>query len=265
MIDCINDSCKSLSKIDIIQINLKHSKLASANLIAKMIEENLHIALIQEPWVHNEKVKGLNHRDYLLFYRVETGGRPRSCILIHRSLTGFLLSNFSDADTTVIKLEGIENSITIISAYFDGEGYIPNPKLVELMEDIMINKTKANTLIGCDANARSELWGSSCENERGELLLEFINQYHLIICNRGNTPTFTFPPGEQTPGWSDVIDVTLCNNLDKFNVKEWLVREENSFSDHNYITFSVDFKYYLPSKKRNPRNAINSIMNSIKI
>ena len=261
MTDSITGSGNLFSILDCIQINLKHCKLASANLMAFMIEKKLKLALIQEPWVRNGKVKGLSHKDYLLLYKIIDGGKPRSCVFVHKSLTCFLLSNFSDADTTVVKLEGIQNSITVISAYFDRDRDIPNIKIVDLLNNYKNNyksnncsDDRQNVLVCCDANARSELWGSTEDNERGELLVDFITEFNLVVCNRGRSPTFYFPPGENSSGWSDVIDVTLCSNVNDLNVKGWEVCRENSYSDHKYITFSVDFKSHYLGKIRNPRN-----------
>ena len=98
------------------------------------------------------------------------------------------------------------------------------------------------------------MWGSSQNNERGESFLEFINCSNLNICNRGNTPTFTFPSGENFTGWSNVIDVTLCSNSNGFNVTNWVVRDEESLSDHKFITFSTNFQLCNPVGFRNPKN-----------
>lgn len=93
MMNSIANSRKPLSQINFLQINLKHSKIASENLIAYIIENKMMISLIQEPWVNKQKVMGLNHHDYHLFYRKpDDGVTPRSCIRAHKSLTAFLTS-----------------------------------------------------------------------------------------------------------------------------------------------------------------------------
>lgn len=158
---------KTTSSIKFIQINLKHSKLASANLIVYIIENKILVALIQEPWIREGKVMGLSHRDYVVHYNYKEDERPRSCILIHKSLTAFSLSNFSDADTTVVNVEGINKFITVISAYFDRDRQIPNSKISQLLVQITAKDKLSNIIIGCDCNARNEAWVSSGNNERG--------------------------------------------------------------------------------------------------
>lgn len=172
-----------------------------------MIEKEILVALIQEPWIRDGKIMGLNHRDFLLFYKETDGGRPRSCILIHKTINAFMLSNYSDADNTVVRMEGITKSFTVISSYFDGDQMIPTQHIKEFVEDSEVNGKKPNYIIGADCNARCEMWGSKSNNTRGELLLDFINCHNLNICNRGSTPTFNFPSGENFEGWSDYLQI----------------------------------------------------------
>lgn len=42
-----------------VQINLKHSKCASDNLMISPVEENINIALIPEPWIWRSKIESL--------------------------------------------------------------------------------------------------------------------------------------------------------------------------------------------------------------
>lgn len=79
-------------------------------------------------------------------------------------------------------------------------------------------------------------------NKRGEYLLEFINACNLVVCNRGS-PTIRFPSGINSASWTDVIDVTLCGNSTFFVIKDWMVMDVDSFSDHSYITFKSNFLF----------------------
>ncbi|KAI0260984.1 hypothetical protein BGY98DRAFT_78073 [Russula aff. rugulosa BPL654] len=111
---------KSITPLKFIQINLKHSKVASANLLVYIIENNIKVCLIQEPWVSGGKIMGLNHKDFNVLYKVSTDNtRPRCCILVHKHFNHFLLSNFSDADTTTARLELSSGPITVVSSYLD--------------------------------------------------------------------------------------------------------------------------------------------------
>ena len=54
-------------KCKIIQINLHHSKAATALLCRKLAIGEMDVALIQEPWVYGDQIRGLRNRWGMLF------------------------------------------------------------------------------------------------------------------------------------------------------------------------------------------------------
>lgn len=234
-----------------VQINLQHSKCASDNLLVLLAEDNIDIAIIQEPWVRDETIKGLANKHYNLFYR-QGNGKPRTCILIKKHINAFLCSNYSTADLTVVKLENsCKDSIYISSVYMAHDRPAPPEELTTLTT--YITSTKVDLLVGCDANARHVLWGSSENNERGEYLFDFIINSNFLVCNRGNSPTFTFPSSDGFDGWEEVLDVTLITDNSRYRVNLWRVSNLRSYSDHKWILFELSFKIDTPQPYRNPR------------
>ena len=67
-------------------------------------------------------------------------------------------------------------------------------------------KQKAAFILGCDANAHNQVWGSKDDNKRVECFLYLIINNRLSICNKGNTPTFEIKVAKA------VIDITICTN-----------------------------------------------------
>ncbi|WP_333765304.1 hypothetical protein, partial [Streptomyces sp. IBSBF 2390] len=51
----------------------------------------------------------------------------------------------------------------------------------------------------------------------------------------------------------EVLDVTVCSKELSDHIKGWKVWNEDSFSDHRYIRFSVDLRVELRQPNRNPR------------
>ena len=45
--------------IKVVQINLHHSRAASALMCMKLLADNIDVALIQEPWLSGGKIRGL--------------------------------------------------------------------------------------------------------------------------------------------------------------------------------------------------------------
>lgn len=233
-----------------VQINLKHSKSATENLIIYMKTNNIDISFIQEPWVNGNLIKGLNSKEFELFYKVPAiGCRPRACILVKKNTNAFLLNNFSNEDTATVSMESGGKSITLVSAYLAHDEEIPS-RIIQ-----QIKNSRENIVLACDANARHVAWGNIESNERGECLADFINSNNFNLHNRGNTPTFIFPSSEDFQGWEAILDVTLSkSSRDITLVENWMVSLENSFSDHRFILFDITFKVEVREPFRNPRN-----------
>jgi len=100
----------------LLQINLHHSKAASAALLLRLTEGGADIVLVQEPWVVGGKVVGLGIKEYKLMLDPKEG-KIRTCILAKRHLSIFLLRNYSNGDNTAVRLELQSGSIRVLSAY----------------------------------------------------------------------------------------------------------------------------------------------------
>ena len=200
--------------IEVIQINLHRSETATNALMDIINKGKTHIALIQEPWTIRNKVTGLNHVNYQLFY-ANTGSRPRTCIICHKNLCYLLSPELSTSDATVLK-QGNGN-VYLASVYlpFDSPTLPPSSELQRLVREA---KQRGNeVLVGCDANSHHITWGSTNINKRGQALVEYLNTNDLITLNIGNKATFVNKIREE------VLDITICSENLINDVHEWRV------------------------------------------
>jgi len=100
-----------------LQINLHHSKAASAALLLRLTEGGADLVLVQEPWVVGGKVAGLGTKEYKLMFH------PKDGI--------FLLHNYSNGDNTAVILELQTGSIRVLSAYLAFEKKSPQMRWSE--------------------------------------------------------------------------------------------------------------------------------------
>jgi Reverse transcriptase (RNA-dependent DNA polymerase)/Endonuclease-reverse transcriptase len=127
------------------------------------------------------------------------------------------------------------NECMIIGVYFS-----PNRGIVHLkslMHDIgmVARSTRKPVIVAGDLNAKSPLWGSRAENERGTLVAEWLLGSGMSIANKGDTPTF------EKGGRSSVIDITLTSPSIADRMTGWVVRTDiENLSDHHYITFNLE-------------------------
>ncbi|XP_053964308.1 uncharacterized protein LOC128867231 [Anastrepha ludens] len=151
----------------ILQINLQHSKAASANLLIHLEQGGADIVLIQEPWLSSNGISGLRTKSYNLVAYSGTG-KPRSCILIRKELNAFILPNFSNEDIVTVSLEGPSGKLWLMSVYMAHDDEVEPPPVLLRKTLAEAKRRKIGVIIGTDANSHHTCWGSSDINARAE-------------------------------------------------------------------------------------------------
>ena len=217
--------------LNILQINLHHSKNASNVFDHTQRSESIHIGLITEPYYFKGKVRNISSGE-LIYDTVSN--HPRACISVKKGLNYFVLPEFCSKDVVAIKVDLFRNGETrkviLCSAYFDANEDIPIV-LLNLMR--MCLRENTELLIGTDSNAHHTIWGDKSIDRRGEMVLDFIIENDLEILNRGYTPTFL----RQNSG--TVIDLTLATKDVVNSIENWRVSNVESLSDHRHIRYEL--------------------------
>ena len=206
------------------------------------------LSLVQEPWIVNGKIMGLGG---LLCFRDAASTSPRACI-VAKAINVVPQWERCTGDLMVVttEMDGV-GRVAIASAYFPNvEGQdmnVPSTEVAQLMDHC--KALKMPLLIGCDANAHHQLWGSTDTNPRGQGLVEYLVTTQLDILNVGNTPTFSNAVREE------VLELTLCTRNLTDRIANWRVSDEPSLSDHEHIRSDlVADTHERPQWKRNPRD-----------
>ncbi|XP_020296447.1 uncharacterized protein LOC109861284 [Pseudomyrmex gracilis] len=192
--------------IRMIQINLHHSKSASAILARSMAVMHTSIAIIQEPWIVKGAVKGQSGCGFLYKAHSDTG--VKSCILV-KGLNAIFLPQLSSEDLTVVKVrvklaEEEDMEVLIRSIYMPYDSTDPPPH-EEVKNLVAYAEARGlELLLGCDANSHYVGWGSTDTNLREKSLHDYLMGIGLTILNRGNEPTFLDSRRQE------VIDITVC-------------------------------------------------------
>jgi len=84
--------------VQFLQINLHHSKAASAALLTRLATGNIDVVFIQEPWIVGNNICGLSTPIYKLFY-------TRTCILTKTHFNTFLIPQFSEGDSGAVRFK----------------------------------------------------------------------------------------------------------------------------------------------------------------
>ena len=230
------------------QINLHHSKGASAVLARRIAVVHTHISLLQEPWIFRGCVRGIAACGRLFKSPGET--KPRAAIAV-KGVTAQLMPEFCSRDVVAVTVElirantGDRRKVVVCSAYFPHEGEVPPEPLDRLIRHCQ--EDGLPLVVGCDSNAHHVTWGSTDINDRGRGLLEYLVTTDLEILNRGGEPTF------RTAARSEVLDLTLCSRSLMNSVEDWRVSQEPSLSDHMQIVFKLANVRPEVIRRRNPR------------
>lgn len=223
----VSDSTQSSQQYRILQVNLNHCINATVQC-QKFCEENkIDILLLTEPYIYNGSVKGFSFT-----YNVISEESPRAAIIIFNStIKALKLSQFCDKDCSVILVQLMDKSFIFASIY------MPKDEDIILSCDKISNicgsSYSRNILVASDSNAKGFLWRSPISDIRGDHLTELLFELDVIALNNSNVPTFWRANGES------FIDITIASQSMANFVRNWRVADEETLSDHNYITFDL--------------------------
>lgn len=240
----------ALPCLEITQINLQHSKDATALLCCVLTKLQTGIALIQEPWVYKGKIRGMMMKGSL--FCSTSHEVPRACIFASPGINAVMLPGLTSRDLVAVQVEyqlqGQRRKIIFASVYlpFDSETPPPSREMENLIEFCRLNGLAA--ILGCDANSHNLIWGSTDTNARGQSLLDYLVTTDLEILNVGHEPTFVVPHRQQ------VIDISLASHTISQEIGGWHVSSEVSLSDHRYIKFKLQVDPVPMAQYRNPRS-----------
>lgn len=218
------------TQINVIQINLQHSRTATDNLMEIINLQGIDIVLIQEPYIIKNKVAGIS-RNFKILSQGEN--KIRAAILIaNRYIDAILISQLTDGDAAVIEIIYGNLRFYAASIYMDMETDINND--LRKMDKIIDYTKGSGLLIAVDSNARSKTWHDTITNPRGRIIEEYLSSKQLYIMNEESENT-TF---ESKNGKSN-NDLTITNSKLMPRLKEWECGREESCSDHRYITYNI--------------------------
>jgi ribonuclease HI len=198
-----------------------------------MEDNNIDIALTQEPYYRKEKVCG-----FPIGFRVyqAVDDTPKTAIIIKNpNIQVISIETFTNSYSTFIQINNSKEKMLLISLYCSPKTNLET-ELKHIEEALKVLKIN-NYLIAADSNSHSKQWFSKNEDRRGQIMNDFIDTNNLIILNENEEiPTFYTIRGQSS------IDLTISSLINSTIIKNWKILLEESLSDHRYITFDIAFK-----------------------
>lgn len=220
----------------VIQANLQRRRLATDELFIEATRKKADVALIQEPYVGRENCL----RDYggvRIFQNTYKNGRTNKAAIaiFNKDFEVIQHPEFTTNNIVVVEIRTSAWNIVLVSLYFE-----PDLKMDEYISQLkqIHRRLGPNKLVmGGDVNAKSTWWGSKIEDDRGEQVVNLVNELDLHIINTGDTPTYDTIRGNKR--YCSYIDITVCSEDMLQLVDDWQVNEDLISSDHNGITFNI--------------------------
>ena len=218
-------------------LNTQKSQAAMGSLLLNIAEMDKFIYCIQEPYFNtiSGKIPGVPRG-----VKVIHDHSSRAAMAYSDKLDMWPAPVYTGADIAtgmIITNNPNMKEVFITSVYLDikykNERFFPE-KLIKLIE--YCGKERKPLIINVDSNSHSCLWGLET-NERGEVMEELIFSKNLRVQNFGSIPTFKCHRGKAI---STCIDVTLTLNYDE--VENWRISNCDTMSDHNEISYGLDFR-----------------------
>jgi ribonuclease HI/retron-type reverse transcriptase len=242
----VNNQINGLEQVIFKQINLQKSQTAMASLCDSMIKWSCSplFVFLQEPATPGGKT-GPVPRGTQVF---ATTDYPRAAILATPEMKIWPMAEFTSRDVVacIWKSESEDfPEIVLISVYADGTTATISQELSKVTQ--YCYDMHLPTILCCDTNAHSTIWGCPENNSRGDDFEEYIAANSLSVLNTGSVPTF------QTVRAESIIDVSLVHYHLYDLVTDWRVSEEELFSDHKCIEFKLKISQPPPSLVKNWR------------
>ena len=200
----------------VTQTNLKRSQLATNILEKTSKEKKVSIIIGQEPNKKLVKKNDYHDKDKDTFIRVVD-----KTFRVHNWGKGKGFTYIKNAENV------------IYSVYISPNCEIKDfTDCLEALGTSIKGNNKGCTVIGGDFNAHNTIWGSQKNDERGDLLADWMAENDLVVLNDGKEPTFKVGKTR--------IDLTLCSTKQSNLITNWKVEvDEENFSDHNSIMFEL--------------------------
>ena len=216
-----------------IQANLRHSHAASASFSQLLLDLNIDVALVQEPYAAPGRCDTSSRpsidylpEDYESFHNLGADHLYGAAIFARRSLRASIIQTFSSSHAVCVRISSRDSQLIFASVYL-------RPSTTSINSSLSTIFTACSPLqyavMGIYANARSPLWNSRQLDNKGRELEGLLSGSVLGLANRPLNDLKFIPPS------TSFIDVTLhgcCTD-----VMDWRFLDLPSLSDHPLIYF----------------------------
>ena len=227
----------SNKRIRCLQVNLQHRKKSMERTKRIIIERDIDIALIQEPYAIGRTSPELYGvpTGYTAFHNLSENHTYGTAIIARNSLRAKLCS-YGRNEVTGLQVRHREKVYHFYSVFCTPSCTNVSNVLSPLLEQT----PPTSVVIAMDASARHPKWNNGMIyrkiDQRGKEIQRLLSQYALHLADQS---LFKLNYG---PGNYACIDITLGGDTVHFH--EWKYWEDSALSEHPLIFFQVRCLFY---------------------
>jgi len=166
-----NNNQHFIEKVNVIQINLHNCMTASSTLAQHMLENSIDLALIQEPYLVDNRIALFP----INFQKIHSNIKPKAAILINPMKVKAMILEKHSNDLIVWAIINFGNkNIHFCSIYLPPSK--PIEEAIDKLNQDLFEIKPQYLVIGGDTNAKSSVWFSSTNDRRGDRIIEFVVQ-----------------------------------------------------------------------------------------
>jgi len=220
-------------ELKIAQVNAQRSATVASDLRTALMNSDIDIVCIQEPYSADGRVKGYGSK--IRVFQPNTNS-PMAAILINSPDLDVLQLGTDSSHIVSLQITSTSSRFYLLSAYFQFSHPVePYLALLEAcINSIKRNSGKNEIIIAADVNAMSTTWLSRTTDERGDAIEDFITENNLTVLNQPSTHT-TYASSSGTSN----IDVTMSTAGMARRICGWHIKPDFTISDHNAIIFTI--------------------------
>ncbi|GBN53806.1 hypothetical protein AVEN_102874-1 [Araneus ventricosus] len=181
---------------------------------------------LNEPYYYQGSICGCPRG----YKQIAVDGEPRVATFIRDNINFVTLEK--ERDLIALMTNWNNTDYLIINIYCPPSANLESS--IARLESICVRFVDKRVIILGDFNAKSSAWSPRPTDERGRLVLEFVNKLDFTIENRCDSiATYSCEKGES---W---IDLVISKNIDRSLVANWQVHDQITASDHRLITYTL--------------------------
>jgi len=221
-----------LSSLRCVQINLHHSRTAALNLSQLILDLDVDVVLLQEPYAAKSSDGSFYVKyvptGYSQYHSLDKDHAYGAAVIAKSALGATLCGQGAQNAVAGVRIDSSPAPLYLFSVYCRFS--LPSSAaLLQSLFDALPVGIRRDSIFAIDCNGKSKLWNSSVTDRKGSEVESLLLSSSLSVAN------LELSSLDHVPRGTGFVDITVLG--DGASVEYWHFPNIPSLSDHPYIMF----------------------------